>query len=67
MIHSTRPIVMPVANIVFCCFVLLDLKSGDGRTTCAKTMIPTGRGCGLAEWINRYQKDMFSTGFANIK
>ena len=48
MIHSARPTVTPVANIVFCCFVLLDLKSGDGRTTCAKTMIPTGRGCGLA-------------------
>ena len=28
MIHSARP---TVANIVFCCFVLLDLKSGDGR------------------------------------
>ena len=32
MIHSGRPIVTPVANIVFCCFVFLDLKSGDGRT-----------------------------------
>ena len=32
MIHSARPIVKPVANIVFCCFVFLDLKSGDGRT-----------------------------------
>ena len=32
MIHSARPIVTPVANIVFCCFVLLDLKTGDGRT-----------------------------------
>ena len=52
MIHSARPIVTPVANIVFCCFVFLDLKSGDGRTTCAKTMIPTGHDFGLAEWIN---------------
>ena len=38
-------------------FVLLDLKSGDGRTdrrtTCAKTMIPTGRDLGLAEWIKK--------------
>ena len=25
-------IVTPVANIVFCCFVFLILKSGDGRT-----------------------------------
>ena len=32
MIHSARPIVTPVANHVFCCFVFLDLKSGDGRT-----------------------------------
>ena len=39
------------------CFVLLDLKSGDGRTdvrtTCAKTRIPTGRDFGLAEWIKK--------------
>ena len=61
MIHSARPIVMPVANIVFCCFVFLDLKSGEGptdgqtygRTTCAKTMIPAGRDCGAAEWTKR--------------
>ena len=32
MIHSARPTVTPVANNVFYCFVLLDLKSGDGRT-----------------------------------
>ena len=52
MIHSARPIVTPVANIVFCCFVFLDLKSGDGRTdNMCKTMIPTGRDFGLAEWI----------------
>ena len=24
----------------------------DGQTTCAKTIIPTGRDLGLAEWIN---------------
>ena len=41
MIHSARPTVLPVVTIVFCCFVLLDMKSGDGRTTCAKTMITT--------------------------
>ena len=51
MIHSARSIVTPVMNIVLCCFVFLDLKSGDGRTTCAKTMIHTGRDFGLAEWI----------------
>ena len=32
MIHPARPTGSPVATIVFCCFVLLDLKSGDGRT-----------------------------------
>ena len=32
MIQSDRPIVTPVTNIVFCCFVFPDLKSGDGRT-----------------------------------
>ena len=31
------------------CMVLI---SGDGRTTCTKTMITNGRDCGLAEWIN---------------
>ena len=30
--HSERPIVKPLATIVFCCFVFLDLKEGDGRT-----------------------------------
>ena len=25
----------------------------DGRTTCVKTMIPTGSDCGSAEWINK--------------
>ena len=56
MINSARLIVTPVTNIVFCCFVLLDLKSGesrDGRTTCAKTIILTGHDFGLAEWINK--------------
>ena len=32
MIHSAIPTVSPVAIIVFCCIVLLDLKSGDLRT-----------------------------------
>ena len=48
MIHSARPIVTPVAIIVFCCFVFPDFEK------CAKTMIPTGRDFGLAEWINFY-------------
>ena len=54
MIHSARPTVSPVATIFICCFVLLDLKSGDGRTDnmCEK-MITTGRDCGLAEWIKK--------------
>ena len=33
MIHSAWPKVLPVANIGFCCFVFLDMKSGtDGWT-----------------------------------
>ena len=55
MIHSARPTVTPVANIVFFllyCFARFEKWGMDGRTTCAKTIIPTGRGCGLAEWIN---------------
>ena len=51
MIHSARQIVTPVAIIVFCCFVFLDFEK-CARTACAKTMIPTGRDFGLAEWIN---------------
>ena len=38
----------------FLLFCFSRLKSGDGRTdniTCAKTMIPTDRDFGLAEWI----------------
>ena len=55
MIHSARLRVLQAATIVFCCIVLLDLKSTEGRTdgrTCGKIMITTGRDCGLAEWIN---------------
>ena len=45
MIHSARPTVSPVVNIV--------LQWTDGRTTRAKTMIITGLDCGLAEWIKK--------------
>ena len=48
MIHSVRPIVTPVANIVG-----TDVRT-YGRKSCAKTVIPTGRDFGLAEWINIY-------------
>ena len=34
-------------------FVLFWKMGTDGRTTCAKTMIATGRDCGSAEWINK--------------
>ena len=59
MIHSARPTVSPVANIVLFCQIL---KSGDGRTygltegrtTCSKTIIHTGRDCGAAEWVNKF-------------
>ena len=66
MIHSARPTVSPVANIVFCCFVFLDLKRGDGRTICAKTMIPTGRDFGLAEWIKKEDLQNAEIGIADI-
>ena len=46
MIHSVRPTVSSVANIVFTLFYFAKFW------TCAKTIIPTGRDCGLAEWIN---------------
>ena len=49
MIHSAKP---TVSNIVF---ALLDFEKWgrtDVLTTCAKTIIPTGRDCGSAEWIN---------------
>ena len=63
MIHSSKPTVSPVAKIVFFLFCLVRFEKWgrtDGRTygrtyertTCAKTMIPTGRDCGSAEWIN---------------
>ena len=59
MIHSPRPIVTPVANIVLCCCVSLDLKSVDGRTdNMCKNNDPTGRDCGAAEWINNYDFDL---------
>ena len=37
------------------CFypIFFVLKSGDGRKTCAKTMITAGRDCGSASWINK--------------
>ena len=57
MIHSARPIVTPVATIVFCYFVLPDLKS-DGRTTCEKTMIPTASDLGLG-WVDQYNNLQF--------
>ena len=56
MSYSARLIVTSSKHF-YCCFVYLDLESGDGRTdrrttTCAKTMIPRGRDFGLAEWFN---------------
>ena len=54
MIHSSRPTVSPVANIVFC-FALLDLNSGDGRTygqhVRKQLSLPTVTVGWLAEWI----------------
>ena len=58
MIHSARPTVYrELCFRLKFCFVLLDFRSGDGRTdnTC-KTMITTSRDCGSAEWINKLEK-----------
>ena len=57
MIHSTRPTVSPLANIVFTLFWEI-LKSGDERTDIqtprVKIVITTGRDWRLASWINAY-------------
>ena len=58
MIHSARPTLPPVANIVFAWNLLCFEKWGrtdrrtDGRTTWTKTVITNGRDCGLAGLIN---------------
>ena len=52
MIHSARPTVSPVENIVFLWNLFRFEKSGDGRTyegtTYAETIITTGSNCGSA-------------------
>ena len=60
MIHSARPTVSPVANIVFTknLFHFQKWERTDGCTTCAQTMITTGRDCGSAEWINNSWKSL---------
>ena len=52
MIRSARPTVSPVASIVFA-WNLFRFVRTNGWTTCAKTLIATGRGCGSAEWIKK--------------
>ena len=69
MIHSAKPTVStPVANIVFCSFVFLDLNGRTyertyERTTCAKNNDPYRPYCGLAEWINHHCRSL-NTFFA---
>ena len=53
MIHSARPTVSPVANIVFALNLFCFEKWG--RTTCAKTVITTGRDSGSSSWIKKRQ------------
>ena len=65
MIHSDRPTVSPVANIVFAlnllCFEKWERTDGPfERTTSAKTIIITGRGCGSAEWIKILNQELAS-------
>ena len=54
MIHSAKPEVQPVAITIFTLNVFCFEKWGrtDGRTTCVKIMITTGRDCGSTSWIN---------------
>ena len=60
MIHSARPTVSSVATIVFCCFVFLDLKSGDRRTYGQHVRKQWSlRDCRLAEWMNSEEFSYF--------
>ena len=59
MIHSAKPTVSPVVNIVFTWYLYCLARfwkvrtdgRWDGRTKCLNTMITTGSGCGSATWI----------------
>ena len=55
-IHSARPTVLPVMNIVFTwnlfCFARFWKVGTDGQIIHAKTIITTGLECGSTEWIN---------------
>ena len=57
MIHSARPIVTPVVNIVFTwnlsCWLDFQKWGWTDERTYVKTMITTSRDWGLAEWINK--------------
>ena len=68
-IHSARPTVSPVLNFVFAwnliCFVIFWKTGTDARTTCAKTIITTGRDCGLATWINYLNVVLLETSSIN--
>ena len=68
MIHSARPTVSPEVNIVLAwnlfCFALIWKMGKDGRTTCEKTMIITGRGS--ASWINKSSKYRDPPGLFNF-
>ena len=70
MIDSSWPIVTPVSNIVFCCFVLLDLKSGDVTYIRTDNMCeyndPYRRYFGLAEWINKIFFMLYVTNMYRI-
>ena len=66
MIHLARPIVTPVANIVFCCFVFLDLASGDGHISMYGQQPPwlwVGRVVQFATFYGSIQAKTFVTLF----
>ena len=60
MIPSARPTIPTVAITIVLFYAIsksgMDVRTygrTDGRTKCAKTMIPIGHDFGLAEWINK--------------
>ena len=64
MIHSARHTVSPVGSIVFS--VLFDKFENWGWTYLrTDNMCPTGRDCGLAEWINKSTFHFFPLAHRN--
>ena len=67
MIHSARPIVTPVANILLFCFSRFE-KWGrtDGLTFCVKIVITTGRDCGQPRGSKKSKEKHLETCRLNL-